>query len=189
MRQQLEALRQSCLEQIEVIDFLISQLPPSEEQPPLTGNVLLQTVEIVPDTFLEEINQPVKLASDEPEPTPDIPATEDLPESVDEKLENKEVLIEKFGLEEISTISDADWLRYAKTVMLAGWTVERLQASDSCKNVVFSKTETELLKNLEGLRFSMLEKDMDLNQALGQNWVGELERTIIKEFAKEKNLK
>lgn len=151
-----------------------------------------QLIEMWPkehDTFLEEINQPVKLESDEPEPTPDIPAPEALPEQVGEKLENKKVLVEKFGIEEISTIPDADWLRYAKTIMIAGWTAERLQASDSCKTVTFSKAESELLKNLECLRYTMLGKDMDLNQALGQNWVSELERTVIKEFVEKENLK
>jgi len=107
---------------------------------------------------------------------------------------NQEVLVERFGLEEtgeaeLSSINDALWLRFVKTIMLAGWTLEKLKASEPCRNVVFTKAESEVLKNLECLRFSMKGKDIDLNQALGQDWVTTIEADVIREFATTNKLK
>jgi hypothetical protein len=124
---------------------------------------------------------------------PEIPTDEDLANvqplnpPVDELKERLE--LEATGETALSSITDALWLRFVKTIMLAGWTVEKLKASEPCKNVIFTKAESDLLKNLECLRFSMKGKDIDLNQALGQDWVTPIEAEVIKEFAKENKLK
>lgn len=134
----------------------------------------------MPDTFLEEMNAPYEVAFIA-EVVPEIP-----------NLEGVELLKERFELEQspmLSTISDDLWIRFVKTIMLAGWTVERLQSSDTCKGIAFTAAENELLKNLECLRFMMLGKEIDLNQALGQNWVTDIEADVIKEFATKNNLK
>ena len=146
--------------------------------------------------FLDEINQPVKLASDEPEPMPEIPAPEDLPEHVDEKLENKEVLIEKFGLEEIeqpTQIETGKWLKLCALVITGHnekeVTKADVDASLIRQGVSITAKQEDHLDFLRGTRSMLISGEMNLKTALDQNAMFAEEKVLFETFAKENNLK
>lgn len=207
----IEASRTACLDFVNLqfdqllekvkssTDFLADMNATNDHEPQGEYGVsmLVQAAEETPqipsDSELEK-------ALERPEPLPE-PANPNLDEYVEQlKAEHVanggvlQTLEEKFDLEKtgetaLSSINDKQWLSFVKTIMLAGWTVEQLKSHKSCQSVIFTKSETELLKNLECLRFSMKGKDIDLNQALGQDWVTPVEAAIIKEFAQKEKLK
>lgn len=176
-----------CIERIEACSILINAIIEAEE---------FQAKQ--PDTFLAEMN-----ATNDQEPQgeygvtmvveapPSVPDLDDLTPLNPAIEMAKEVLgMEQDGPEEpLATVDDAFWLRCVKTIMLAGWTMEKLLKSEPCKGVAFTKAETELLKNLECLRYTMKGKDIDLNGALGQDWVTPVEADVIREFAETNKLK
>lgn len=124
----------------------------------------------------------------------EIPTDDELEKALEPKADAKSELVKRLDLEQesetvLSSINDKQWLSFVKTIMLAGWTVEKLKAHPTCENVIFTKAETELLKNLECLRYAMKGKDLDLNGALALHWVTTVEADVIKEFAQKEKLK
>lgn len=127
------------------------------------------------DDFLEEISKPVEPAPDKT-PKPEIPNLEELTDRLDLVPEGKEA------------INDEQWEKFVKTIVSAGWTAKKLLKNPNVEKFHFTKKQKSILKDLQGLRNLMLAKEMDLDTAISQNYVGEVEKKIITDFALKTNL-
>lgn len=142
------------------------------------------------DTFLEEIGQPVEEVG---EYTPVFFAT--APPEMD-NLPAVEAMIEetkeRFDLEAVpdgAKLVDGDtWERMVKTVVLAGWSAETTMQTKDAKILHITKAQRNRLEALQGIRQMMLDKDMDLDTAIAQDSVGEVEKAILTDFALKNGL-
>lgn len=164
-RQQLEQLK---LDLCEKIDAIISTLPKD-------------------DTFLQDLQKPVpnKLeAMDKAAATgggvPDLSDVEPLVEAVQERFD----LIPE-GKKEMTP---ATWKRCLKAVIVGGWDSSKVTTTKGIDDYHFSKKQISTLENLEGLRATMLDGSMDLNAAVSQPYVGEVEKEVLTEWALAENL-
>ena len=168
MKEQLELVRQSLLEQAAAIDAILRGIRDGE--------------------FLAEVNADVPLAADAPEPSPGIPVLTDVKPFTEPKAEVAEE--EKPATSEISTEKYHNLCR----VVIIGHegkevTKGSVTASVTKQCVTINVTQEDHLDFLRGIRAMLLSKKMDLKTALDQNGLLAEEKDIIEEFAKINNLK
>jgi hypothetical protein len=109
-------------------------------------------------------------------------------------LKNKEVLIEKFGLEEqkrgeILDSNDEKFIKLCNWVISSGASIGKVSEFLFGKNLAIAADQEEHLEQLRTIRRSMLAKDMDLQTAKDQNGIETFEHAALETLAKEKNLK
>jgi hypothetical protein len=161
-----------------------------------------------PDTFLAEMNstndyEPQAEYHNEnnlemveaPPSIPDLEGIEPLSESTAKEepqpsnLKNKEVLIEKFGLEEILDSNGEKFIKLCKWVILSGASAEKVNEFLFGKGLAITSDQEEHLEQLRKIRRSMLAKDMDLQTAKSQYGIETFERVALETLAKENGLK
>ncbi len=168
-REKLETIMSLCQE-------LLAELPPLEEPKPLQGEILVSVHEIQqPDTFLDEINQPVPLASDEPEQTPELP-----------NLENVEALKERFELEaekepDVIQRDSKEFLALLEFSMLKGWQKTHVDNFLIGKGLKLTAKDEEHLQEMRKFAAMVKSGEMDVPTLLGQNCLTKAEISMLTE--------
>ena len=155
-------IEQQITQAIQILERVLANLPPAQD----TGAKDVTAIEDAQGTFLQDLSATVPLAADKPATTPETPS-----------------------LEGISEITDADWLRYCRTILLAGWSVEKFKNTGPIKSVKFTSSETEILELMESLRVALLAEDVTVKQAESETWVSAIEKQVIQELAEKHSLK
>jgi hypothetical protein len=181
--QQIKEIRQSLHDHVDAIfdSLLFDNVPPNE-----------------PDTFLEEINQPIPLASDKPGQEPAISDLEGLPPLNEpyERAAKIEELKTVLDLEETLETPLIETSKYHTlcALVINGYngrevTKGDVNASLIRQNVAITEKQEEHLDFLRGIRSMLLSGEMELKTLLDQDGLFGEEKQVFETFAKENNLK
>jgi hypothetical protein len=116
------------------------------------------------------------------------------PDNQPSNLKNKEVLIERFGLEEqkrgeILDSNDEKFIKLCNWVISSGASIGKVSEFLFGKNLAITSQQEEHLEQLRKTRRAMLAKDMDLQAAKDQNGISIREHAALETLAKENGLK
>lgn len=179
-------MRDKLLQIQSLVAELLADLPPTTEQPPLTGATVLTTYEVVKeDTFLSEINEPVPTAEDLPEQTPDVPSLDGIANHIKE-------VIQQNGLADMMPQERFEKLcAYVIAGHKSGLEVSQTWVTETLVNqsLAITSDQESHLEQLRGIRREMLAKNMDLNAAQGQNGITENESLAFAALAEKYGLK
>lgn len=161
---------------IRLAQELLAELPPLKTPQPIEGEILVSVHEVVkPDSFLDEINQPVPLAADEQEQAPQLP-----------DLDNVEVLKERFELEaekepDVIQRDSMEFLKLLEFSMLKGWQKTHVDNFLIGKGLKLTAKDEEHLQEMRKFAAMVKFGEMDVPALLGQNCLTKAEISMLTE--------